>query len=695
MPDSMPFQSTSNGDRTSNKTETLESSLIGKESGIKNLYSGKEDKRGKFDWQDTLPDDIGEPVENAETAKWAIVARKIRVYNDPRKVLKLHSVVIQSPLLKKLLQKVLHGYPGVTLTLKRPEFDGLFKPFIHRWSELMSAIDELDPESEDENERTTREHSQLLKELLEAEFKEIIEASADMRLNNVTTFEHLWTLFQPGDLIYCRLHGQDAAMKMGSCLYAKDENGNPYLRMFCNNVEWDGNRFGSSPKNMRIPVFSGTRPITDLPCYPVGFHHDPEGLCFKLLERGAKFETLAGCHYKAYQGMAWKENLVERKKDKYSIKGRVMIDTHGWNRFVPEEAVFTTPLSSTAEGSSASRAGMDFTKWLSMRSTGVEHVTEEDLGMDDGMPDGGDFAEEESRDAKRALLTEEQKLIASPIVRGYSLQTKQWLKFFVNSVKEIEWQVDAFESLVLPSNQKELILGFTEAQRKHVDAFDDVIEGKGRGIILLLCGPPGVGKTLTAESVAEEMRAPLFMMSAGDLSMDRMSTEAKLQRILEMCTRWDAVLLIDEADIFLEERSLHELERNKLVTIFLRLLEYYEGIMFLTTNRVKTFDPAFQSRIHISIEYPELSMESRRTVWDNFLAQSSRPHDITDRQLHSLSLMNMNGRQIKNVLKTAQLLASRKETDLSYNHVMQVLEVTQHLHNANMETERTRSSIFC
>ena len=52
-----------------------------------------------------------------------------------------------------------------------------------------------------------------------------------------------------------------------------------------------------------------------------------------------------------------------------------------------------------------------------------------------------------------------------------------------------------------------------------------------------------------------------------------------------MVARWEAVLLLDEADVFLEARSTHDLERNKLVSIFLRVLEYYEGILFLTTNR--------------------------------------------------------------------------------------------------------------
>ena len=191
----------------------------------------------------------------------------------------------------------------------------------------------------------------------------------------------------------------------------------------------------------------------------------------------------------------------------------------------------------------------------------------------------------------------------------------------------------------------------------------------------------------------------------------------------------------DEAEVFLEARSTHELERNKIVSIFLRVLEYHEGIMFLTTNRVTTFDPAFHSRIHISLDYQELSIDSRLTVWKNFLKQHNvsqaasrerppktpssaiktkmsddsdkseeeqrkeheartRPHSITDRQLDQLALMNMNGRQIKNILKTAQLLASRKGESLKHSHISTVLDVTQHLHNETKESERTRNSLF-
>ncbi|EOD48453.1 putative atpase aaa+ type core protein [Neofusicoccum parvum UCRNP2] len=691
---------TENGEeKTENKedskpAETLDPAKVGMSCGMKNLYSGKEDKKGRFQWQDTIPEDIGKPVENAETAKWALLVRNVKVYNDPRKVMEMHSIVIQSPLLKKLLERVLKGYPGVTPGLKRLEFDGRFQPLIHRWSELKAEIDKLDPNSESEDVRLTKQHAVVLYDLLQSEFNETIESSQDMKSKGVMTYEHLWTLFQPGAVIYCRQDGQETAAKLSDTRYGMDNCQRPCFWVRAKYVDWNGNSFGTSSLNIKILGYAGTKPIHQLATYPIEFHHDKEGLRKRLLERGAKFEALAGSHYKGYHGLAWREDNWG-KKQKYNIKGRIVIDTYGWNRFEPNFAIYTNPLTEKETSSSGIR---DTSQDADGNGEGDGSDDDDSYAGSevdyDGMPCDGDFADEDE-ESNRPPLTEEQKLISTPLVRGYSLKSKQWLNLFVNSVREIEWQSNAFESLVLPANQKELILGFTETQRKVKASFDDVIEGKGKGIILLLCGPPGVGKTLTAESVAEEMQVPLYMMSAGDLGLDPGSVEEKLSDILEMCTKWNAILLLDEADVFLEERSLHELERNKLVTIFLRILEYYEGIMFLTTNRVQTFDAAFQSRIHISLEYPELSVSSRLTVWKNFLEASPQKHDISERQLDSLSLMNMNGRQIKNVLKTAQLLASRKDTELTYQHIVTVLDVTQHLHNANRETERTKSSIFC
>src|SRR5204863_6955092 len=114
-------------------------------------------------------------------------------------------------------------------------------------------------------------------------------------------------------------------------------------------------------------------------------------------------------------------------------------------------------------------------------------------------------------------LTDRQLWLAVPFVRGYALKTKKWLWFFVKSIVDIEWSDGAFKSLVLPEDQKELILAFAQSQVKNKDNFDDVIQGKGRGIILLLSGPHGVGKTITADAVVEKMCVALYMMISGYL----------------------------------------------------------------------------------------------------------------------------------------------------------------------------------
>lgn len=255
------------------------------------------------------------------------------------------------------------------------------------------------------------------------------------------------------------------------------------------------------------------------------------------------------------------------------------------------------------------------------------------------------------------------------------MKTKKWLDFFVSVVSEIEWNNHAFDNLVLPDQQKETVLAFSESQLLNRAAFDDVISGKGRGVIMLLSGPPGVGKTLTAEAVSEYMHCPLHSLTSGELGSNVYEIEQTLSRTLELVARWNAVLLIDECDVFLEARAKHDLARNQIVSIFLRTLEYYEGLMFMTTNRADNIDAAFQSRIHVSLQYPDLTNISRRQIWANFLEGSEHTHDITELDLDELCTVQLNGRQIKNVLKTAQLLALRKKKNLDRAFVETVLTI--------------------
>jgi AAA+ superfamily predicted ATPase len=102
---------------------------------------------------------------------------------------------------------------------------------------------------------------------------------------------------------------------------------------------------------------------------------------------------------------------------------------------------------------------------------------------------------------------------------------------------------------------------------------DDVIKRKGKGLVTVLHGTPGVGKTLTAEGIAELLQCPLLHISAGELGTNPRELERELTMILDLAHNWEAVLLLDKADVFLEARTAQDIHRNAQVSIFLKLLE--------------------------------------------------------------------------------------------------------------------------
>jgi hypothetical protein len=106
---------------------------------------------------------------------------------------------------------------------------------------------------------------------------------------------------------------------------------------------------------------------------------------------------------------------------------------------------------------------------------------------------------------------------------------------------------------------------------------------------------------------------------------------------------------LDEADVYVEQRSSQDLLRNGLVSVFLRKLEYCEGIMFLTTNRVSEFDVAILSRIHLMFKYDDLSKAAGRQIWEQFIERArttKRPVEVKPEDLNRLVNNKLNGRQV-------------------------------------------------
>lgn len=282
----------------------------------------------------------------------------------------------------------------------------------------------------------------------------------------------------------------------------------------------------------------------------------------------------------------------------------------------------------------------------------------------------------EDNELPKRYLPDVQRIYCSPWVKGYALKSKQWVSVLVAGVSDISWNNDVFDNLVLDQGYKRLIHGFVRSRIHKREAFDDFIDGKGRGIVMLLTGPPGVGKTLTAEATAENLRAPLYSLSAGQLGLDANSVEKRLHEVLQLCETWGAVLLLDEADVFLEQRTIHDLERNRLVSVFLRTLEYFEGVLFLTTNRLSDFDTAFESRIDFTLAFPALDYHGRLRIWKNLFAKVKLHVNLQDADYEELARVELNGRRIKNIIKSATVIAGNEDgSAVQRAHVDTILEV--------------------
>ncbi|KAF4543397.1 uncharacterized protein LTHEOB_96 [Lasiodiplodia theobromae] len=264
---------------------------------------------------------------------------------------------------------------------------------------------------------------------------------------------------------------------------------------------------------------------------------------------------------------------------------------------------------------------------------------------------------------------------------GYNMRLKKWVDINVDLVRDVSWDKKAFDALVLGEKTKELIEALIRTEIASEKA-TDIIRGKGRGLIMLLHGGPGTGKTFTAETVAEIAEKPLYRVTCSDISTDPEQAEKYLEAVLHLGKIWGCIVLLDEADVFLEERSLSDIGRNALVSMFLRVLEYYDGILILTSNRVGTFDEAFKSRIQLALHYKNLTEAQRKKIWRNFLnrlrdigeGKSIDLDDIRD-NIDQLAKYKMNGRQIRNSITTARQLAAFRKKVMSYEDLEHVISV--------------------
>ena len=239
-----------------------------------------------------------------------------------------------------------------------------------------------------------------------------------------------------------------------------------------------------------------------------------------------------------------------------------------------------------------------------------------------------------------------------PWVVIFHLQKHLRLKAHVAQLEEYIYDKNLADKLVLPEKQKSLVRLLIDTQG---GMFQDIVRGKGGGAVVLLTGQPGTGKTLTAEVYAESEERALYSVQCSQLGVKPEELEEELMLCFARARRWNAVMLLDEADVYVHERG-DNMAQNAIVGVFLRVLEYQATILFLTSNRPEDVDDAIASRCIARLYYIPPVAEDAKKIW-RILADNSGIK-ITDKVIAEFTAKNPNvtGRDIKNILKLAGLM---------------------------------------
>ncbi|KAI1751527.1 P-loop containing nucleoside triphosphate hydrolase protein [Xylaria castorea] len=547
------------------------------------------------------------------------------------------TLTVKAPYILKAFREIKCHHPSVAADFTEPfAIKNPFQMLYHHWEDLDAYWRNLDDDNDD-----TRMYLNLLFGFMESEFGDSKRSIERQFTSGRCEFQHLWLMFKPGSIVISRFKSYIWLMKVTKTAYQENHRDGKWLEVHCVYTGHNGEITGEARNMIKIfqnKNFAQEHPanIIDLPVFPREYYWaEGQELEQRLRSRGNKFIALNNnMSVQNYDGVA--EYLKEippgfyhpEESDQWAIwcsyyeKGRAILDVRSFR-----EEHFETTVSTPEDGSVLDTA------------------------------------------------------LCPPYVIGYSCSRKTWCRFFVLSIREATWRADPFADVVLPSNQKDLIRALVSSHNFPDDTHNQ-IEQKGKGLVCLLHGPPGSGKTLTAECAAELTHRALFSCSMSELNKHNTAWyfEKRLAEILRLASAWKAVVLLDEADVFLEARqedSPAAAERNALVAVFLRHLEYFSGVIFLTTNRIHVFDAAMKSRVHLALGYNQPDQAARRLIWSHNIRQL--PQDQVDASigetLDRLAVEVLNGREISNVVTTASTFARFNVEPLQLRHVETVLGV--------------------
>ncbi|GAA0451833.1 hypothetical protein Aca07nite_56500 [Actinoplanes capillaceus] len=238
--------------------------------------------------------------------------------------------------------------------------------------------------------------------------------------------------------------------------------------------------------------------------------------------------------------------------------------------------------------------------------------------------------------------------------------------------------VHTLSAVVLPAAARTRIDELASRIRHHGTVVDEWGFGahhdNAAGLIALLHGPPGTGKTMTAAALAATVGLPAYLIDLSALVSKYIGeTEKALAKVFDRAARERCILVFDEADAIFGARTevgdAHDRYANQEVSYLLSRVEQHTGIVVLTTNLIANIDTAFLRRIHVVVEFPEPGPGERQRLWAA-VAPSALPMDSGVELAELARRYPLTGAQIRDATLDAAYLAAADGQVVTQEHLL-------------------------
>ncbi|MEJ7828884.1 MAG: AAA family ATPase [Segetibacter sp.] len=268
---------------------------------------------------------------------------------------------------------------------------------------------------------------------------------------------------------------------------------------------------------------------------------------------------------------------------------------------------------------------------------------------------------------------------ASEALRSFSRQRLGKLAQLINS--SFLW-----DDLVVPATLRNGLDDFyfeaTERAKVWEDAAIKKYFPQGRGLIALFTGPPGTGKTMAAQVIANSLQLDLFRIDLSAVVSKYIGETSKnMERILSRAADMNAVLLFDEADALFGKRTdikdAHDRFANTDTNYMLQAIEEYPGIAILASNKKAGIDPAFYRRFRCVLDFPKPDAQHRLQLWQKLLTELTGKEnaEALNNDISRLSeLLEVTGAQIKQSILSAIFSSRRENKGICINHLVKGIE---------------------